>query len=221
MQLSIPKSNLKNYVYSLLRIHFPDGNNNNICDSIFDHALDRLEHCFKHINKKYYIENGNPIFNHLHSDHFSSFLWFLGNSSYLEFGNNILATKLSYLNKIMHGIDLYHTVNLPDIFLLVHPVGSVIGNARFQDYLVIYQNVTIGATTNVYPQLGHGVALFSRSSIIGDCTIGNNVIFGANSFIINTNITDDKCVVGSFPDIRIYPARTNIVSDYFNDGTLS
>ena len=45
-------------------------------------SLDRLEHCFKFINLKYYKENGQTVFNPLHSDHLASYLWFLADSHY-------------------------------------------------------------------------------------------------------------------------------------------
>ncbi len=32
---------------------------------------------------------------------------------------------------------------LPKIFVFYHAVGSVIGNADYSDYLVVFQNVTI------------------------------------------------------------------------------
>jgi len=59
----------------------------------------------------------------------------------------------------MHGIDLFYSVPMPDVFMLVHPVGTVIGKANFSNYLVVYQNCTIGADTDVYPNFGEGIVL--------------------------------------------------------------
>ena len=39
-----------------------------------------------------------------------------------------------------------------------------------------------------YPEFGKFIALSSNTSIIGDCKVGNNVLFGGNSFIINKHI---------------------------------
>ena len=37
--------------------------------------------------------------------------------------------KLFLLNKALHGCDIYYEVALPSVFLLVHPLGTVLGRA--------------------------------------------------------------------------------------------
>lgn len=132
----------------------------------------------------------------------ASFLWFLSSTVWRDDQNEELATRLSYLNKMMHGLDLFYSVPMPDVFLLVHPVGTVLGRASYSDYLVVYQNCTVGATADVYPTFGEGVALYSRSSVLGDCNVGSNVVFGANSLVIDTAVPDDTIVVGAHPAQR-------------------
>ena len=54
---------------------------------------------------------------------------------------------------------------MPDIFLLVHPPGSVIGNAEYSNFLTVYQNCTIDLSiaTTLFLEKGlffiHEVAL--------------------------------------------------------------
>jgi serine O-acetyltransferase len=91
---------------------------------------------------------------------------------------------------------------MPEIFLLVHPVGSVYGAASYGNYFVGYQNCTIGADGKEYPVLGEGVVCYSRTSIIGKCKVGNNVVMGANTFIINCEVDSDTLVLGSYPKNR-------------------
>ena len=69
----------------------------------------------------------------------AAFLWF----SILFFKKMAVKTyvRLSYLNKITH-LDLFYTVRMPEVFLLVHPVGSVIGRI-LQKFLAVYQNCTV------------------------------------------------------------------------------
>ena len=62
----------------------------------------------------------------------ATFLWFLGNTIWKETGDEDLPTRLFYINKIMHSLDLFYTVQMPDMFLLIHPVGTIIGRARLQ-----------------------------------------------------------------------------------------
>ena len=128
----------------------------------------------------------------------------------------MIPTKLFSLNKALHGLDLFYSVRMPEVFLLVHPVGTVIGNADYRDYLVVYQNCTIGSEGGHYPHLGEGVVLNSRVSVIGDCTIGDNVVFGANSFILSTQIPSDSIVVGQYPAHRILPAGRPVRARFFD-----
>jgi serine O-acetyltransferase len=157
-------------------------------------ALERIQRCFQGINNKYYNDSGDVYFNHLHSDHYCSFVYLLSNECYKS-ANTSVATKLFLLNKYLHGLDLYFSVNLPEIFMLVHPVGTVVGNASYGNKIVIYQNCTIGSVFKdgkyIYPTFGENMVLYSRVSVLGECSIGNNVIFGANTFVIKTGICSD------------------------------
>ena len=171
-------------------------------------AFKRLFNCFKGINNKYYGQGNEVNFDHLHSDHYCSFLYLACNAAYQDKAIN-LATKLFLLNKYLHGLDLYFSVLLPEVFMLVHPVGSVVGNAQYSNKIVIYQNCSIGSVVKdgnyTYPKFGENIVLYSRTSVIGQCTIGNNVIAGANSFIINSDIPDNCLVTGSSPNLVISP----------------
>jgi serine O-acetyltransferase len=179
-------------------------------------ACHRLERCFRSIKRKYYYENGDFFFSHLHSDHYASYLYFLSNCIYRRGQHPEIAQSIFLLNKMLNGLDLFCAVEMPEVFLLVHPVGSVVGNAVFNDYLVIYQNCTIGSSVSgVYPKFGHGSVLFAKSTVIGKCDIGDNVIFGANSFVIDSIIPPSKKVVGSFPNHRIITSVDIVSEKYF------
>lgn len=205
------------YVERLMANYFPDGVESP--HTLVDHvslALDRIEHCFSSIHRKYYNFNGEITFSHLNSDHMAAFLYLLGNTIWKQTGDTVVPTKLFYLNKVMNGLDLYFSVELPDIFLLVHPVGTVIGNAAYSDYLVVYQNCTIGSDAGIYPRLGPGVILYSRTSVVGNCEIGADVVFAAGSTVINANIAANSTVVGQFPNHRALPNDRSVRSRIFD-----
>jgi serine O-acetyltransferase len=159
---------------------------------------------------------GGVVFDHLNSDHMATFLFFLGNSIWKSGGETDLPVKLSYLNKILHGLDLFYSVEMPDVFLLVHPLGSVIGNAQYSDYLVVYQNCTVGAVDRDYPVFGEGVVLYSRSSVVGKCRVGDDVVFAANSAIVNTDIPSGTVVLGTFPNCRFTPNSISVRARRFD-----
>lgn len=195
---------------------FPDGKSNDKLSKYTTSSIERVEHCFKHIKSKYY-NNGIEInFNHLNSDHYSMFLYFVSNEAYKD-GNELYYQKCSMLNKILFSIDLYGHIDMPNIFLLVHPIGSIIGRADLSDYLVIYQGVTIGGVKkdNIihYPKIGKNVICYSNTSIIGNSIIGNNVILGAGTNLVNEVIENNKTVVREKSKLK---SKDNLITDFNN-----
>ena len=218
MRTTLSPLQLWDYIINLVRLHFPDNYHPDpLYFSFLGQALERLNYCFSHINKKYYRDGNEVIFDHLNGDHLACFLYFLSNSIWDETKDRELPTRLFYLNKIMHGIDLFYMVKMPKIFLLVHPVGTVLGNANYQDYLAVYQNVTVGADEDgIYPSFGEGTLLYAKSTVIGECKLGKNIVLGANSFILNTSIPDDMLVVGQYPHQRILKNSSSVIQRIFN-----
>lgn len=215
--LSIPETNLISLIKSQLSFQFPDQNEINI--KVLKHCIKngiyRIRKCFDPIVLKYYRQGNKSYFNHLHGDHYSMFLYFLCNEAYLA-RDEILASKLFLLNKSLFGIDAFYSIKLPEHFLFVHPMGTVVGNATFGDFLVLYQGVTIGSTiSGIYPSFSCSTILYSNSSIIGDCHISENFVLGANSSLINTNIPADKVVVGNYPNHSILENKNSFISSYF------
>lgn len=216
-KFSLPIDEFRGYVARLIHHHLPDETAPAAIDpAVFRRALDRAEHCFKHVQRKYYCADGQTLFDHLNGDHMAAFLYFLGNTVWRETGNEALAARLFYLNKIMHGLDLFYSVAMPDIFLLVHPLGTVLGNAKYSDFLVVYQNCTVGALTDTYPQFGAGTILYARSTVLGDCRCGADVVFAANSFIVDTDVPDRSVVLGQYPNHKLSPNHTPVRARCFD-----
>ena len=215
--LSIKISSLVSYITKQLNCYFPDDDIVDLDDveSIIYDVINRIELCFNTINLPYYRKDGNPYFNHLHGDHYSSFLYLLSRHAYLN-GMESLACKVFLLNKALFGIDAFYTIELPESFIFVHPIGTILGRAKYSNYFVVYQGVTIGANSEgTYPSFSEKTILFSNSSVIGNSYIGNNFIIGAKSSIIDSSIADNKIVVGNFPNHRILPNSSNHINKYF------
>ena len=218
LNLSLSSTDLHNYTTNLLDSYFPVPRGiGAIPLKSFTLSLERLEHCFSHIKKKYYYSDGVSLFDHLNGDHMCTYLWFLSNTIWNDTQDSTIPTALSYLNKVIHSVDLFYSVPMPDIFLLVHPVGSVFGSAKYSNYFVGYQNCTIGADKGAYPVLSSGVICYSRSSIIGSCSIGSNVVLAANSFVLNTDVPDSCIVSGYYPTNKFSPNLTMTTDRVFND----
>ncbi len=200
---------LSQYTKKQIESEFPD--NIYLSEQEWSHitekALLRLSKIFKHINNKYYSQNFENSFNYLHSDHYAMYIYLLSQEANLTLNNENYANRFFYFNKIKHSIDIYHKVKLPEIFLFVHPVGTVIGNGSFDNFLAIYQGVTVGGKVGEfkYPQIGKDVTLYANSTLIGDCKIGDHVIIGANTLLIEQEVPSGHLAIGQHPNNKILP----------------
>lgn len=200
MNLSLSVSELKEYVSKQLDNFFPDQYRFDgvDVDKALDMALQRMEYCFKHVSQPHYFKEGNVCFSHRHSDQYTAFLYFLSNSLWLESQNKPLCDKLFLLNRALNAVFVSYKCELPDIFIFDHAVGTVIGNAKYSDFLVIFQNVTVntGDDNGVWipPELGRGVFLGAGAKIIGNNKIGDFVSIGVNSCVFKIDVPDNSIV---------------------------
>lgn len=198
MDMTLTKAELKSYVGRQLNVYFPDRYlfSGSDIDIAFDLALERTEWCFKHISLSGYSKEGQSMFSHLHSDQYSQFLYYLSNSLWKQSQNKPICDKLIFLNKVLNGMFFSYKAKLPNIFLLGHPVGTIIGNAQYSDFLVIFQNVTINTDVdekgNPAPKIGRGVFLAAGTKIIGNKPIGDRSSIGVNTMIFNREIPSDS-----------------------------
>lgn len=179
-------------------------------------ALERLEHCFSHIRLKRFMQGRSAAFNHLHTDQYAMFLYWLGNTIYRRGGSQTLATKAYALNKALHGLDVFYEVELPEIFAFQHPVGTVLGRAKFSNYLFVYQRCSVGANVDgVYPTFGEGVVLYGGSAVLGRCAVGDNCWLSAGAQVKDTDLPANTVVFGQSPQLVIKLTRRRVVRDLF------
>ena len=202
MQLSLGKTELKNYVKNQLATFFPDGYTmeGKDVDIAFDLALERLENCFKCISFPAYCDNqGQTYFSHLHADQYGQFLYYFSNSLWKISENKVICDKLMYLNRVLNNFFFSYKGKLPDIFFLGHPVGTILGNAVYNDFLVVFQNVTINTSAdkcgNPAPVLGKGLFMGAGAKIIGNKRVGDRVSISVDTVVYDTEIADDKVVI--------------------------
>jgi len=216
MIFSLDREKIPNYVANQLNMFFPDGVSVLAAiESATPTVLSKLEASFSHVRSRYYQKEGFVYFNHLNTDHYASFLYLLSNAVYQK-GDELVAEKLFALNKALHSFDAFYAITLPEVFLLVHPVGTVLGNANYSNKLVVYQNVTVGSDVNgVYPTFSTGAVLYSGVTVIGDVQTGSNVVFGANTFAKGKHIESNSIVVGQYPQEAVKRGSPEVVDHYF------
>lgn len=167
-------------------------------------ALARAEKCFAATKNKYYRKNGEAWFNPYHSAQYCIFLYFLSNTLWRTRAG-LLCDKIYCLNKMLNALDLFYEVEMPDIFFTDHPVGSVIGRAKFASHFSFSQGCTVGNNKGVYPEIGKNVRMFSAARILGRCRIGDNVLVSSGCCIKDEDIPSGSLVFGCSPHLTIKP----------------
>jgi len=171
-------------------------------------VLKRVENCFGQSRNKYYWKDGEVFFSIYHSGQYCIFLYFLSRQVFLAYPEfRGLADKVYYLNKALNGLDLYYEVVMPDVFHLDHPVGSVMGRAKYGENFSFAQLCTVGNNKGVFPVIGNNVKMLSGSKLIGKSTVGNNVIVSANAYVKDADIPGNSLVFGSSPNLVIKERR--------------
>lgn len=193
MYVSLEQKQLEKYIEKQLDVYLPDGYlvDEQILSLGIGRALERCEACFEHILlPNYRNAKKEAFFSHLHMDQYATFLYFLGNSIWTQTQEKILCDKILNLNRILNGFFISYKCDMPNVFVFAHPVGSIIGNARYSDGLYISQNVTINTDENL--EIGRGCFLGVGAKIIGGQRIGDRCSFGTDVVIYNQQISDDS-----------------------------
>lgn len=170
-------------------------------------ALERCSSCFSECCIKRYHNGENTFFNPVNSSQYTVYLYYLSNTLFKEYNNIELAERVYYLNKIMNGVDIFYEVELPNVMFFEHPVGTVLGRAKYKDKLVVYQNCTVGGNNMKYPEIGENVAILSYACILGKSKIGDNCIIASHTYIKDEDIPDNSMVFGSSPNLIIKPVK--------------
>lgn len=188
-----------------------------IVSTFLDSAIAVCEENFLHAPNKYctVLEGGEKkaLFNPYNTVQYMVFLYSLAHLIYKQEGGLPVCDKLYCLNKMLNGVDLFYAIELPEHFYAEHPLGSVMGRAKYGDGFVFYQGCTVGGTVDkntngiVYPILGDDVWMFANTSILGNCRIGNHVRIGAGAIVKNQNVPDDSLVFGQSPNLIIKSLR--------------
>lgn len=217
MEISLSKSRITKYLKNQLEYNFPDEDNLDRLDVIVSEALTRVEYCFEHSIYPLNWRGNQCYFNHLNADQYVIFLYFASNIAFQEFGNIELASKLFYLNKIMHSFHCMYDTKLPDIFLVIHGIGAVLGKANYGDYFVVTQGCTVGSNTrSEKPCLGKYVIMYPGSSVIGNTILGDNTCIANGSFVNDERIDCNSLVIGKSPNLVIKPNRYDRLSNFYH-----
>ncbi|MBF0676237.1 hypothetical protein [Pseudomonas sp.] len=206
------RAGLLDYLCRQLENHFPDGCDVRAeIDCHLDEAVFRIGRCISR------VRIWNPkVFDYLHSSQYAIFLYYLANSIWRNDGDVRVCTKIFYLNKALNGIDMFYEIQMPEVFFIGHSVGIVLAKATYGEFLVLYQNSTVGKNHGVAPVIGEGVILYPNTAVIGGCEVGGRSFVSQGVSVINSN-TPGNCYVfqGQNGKLITKPATKDILADFF------
>ncbi|WP_296876943.1 serine O-acetyltransferase EpsC [Thomasclavelia sp.] len=114
----------------------------------------------------------------------------------------LLARLLSQLARFFTGIEIHPGATIGKRLFIDHGMGVVIGETTIiGDDCVLYQGVTLGGVgtgehkVKRHPTLLNNVMVSAGAKVIGDVTIGNNTILGAQTVVLK-DVPDNCTVVG-------------------------
>lgn len=169
-------------------------------------ALHALKENYVGLPNRRYYDKGQVVFSPYVSVQWMNFLYRLSHALYLN-KMILAANQVYYLNKVLHSNDWFYEIELPTHFLCEHPLGSVLGRAKYGDYFFVYQGTTVGGNRKGgaihYPTIGNNVMLYANATVLGDTHIGNNVIISSGSYLINEEIPDNCIVFGKSPNLIV------------------
>lgn len=226
MILSMATDELLEYISRQADLFFPDNTSFRGKDVLsgFSLGLERLENCIKTITLPgYHNDKGETTFSHMHADQYAQLLYFFGNSLWGLSQNAPVCNKLLAMNKMLHSLFLSYKCKMPDHFVLGHPIGTILGNADYGDFLVVFQGVTVNTDQDAdgrpAPHLGKGLFLGAHSKIIGNQTIGDRVSMSVGTLLYGKDVPDDSVVLlndDGKTEIRKRKKKQCMAQNYFN-----
>lgn len=207
MRTSLAPRALAVYVAGQCNAFFPDGTPVAVDDLLaqWDAVLARVERCFAAIALKHFCDGGEAVHNHLHGDQHAMLLYLAGHTLWRAGAPPALCSKLFLLNKALHGIDAFYEIELPERFLFVHPLGTVLGRGRYGDRFCVYQRCGIGSNHDVYPELGAGVTLRPGAAVLGRCRVGDGSTIAAESLLLDRDLPSGSLYIGNPRDCTVRP----------------
>ena len=155
-------------------------------------------------------------FNVLQSSQHCIYLYYLSNTIWARSGESAAATRLFLMNKALNGIDLFYEIAMPEVFYIGHSVGIVLAKATYGNYLVLYQNSTVGRHKDQIPVLGDRVVLYPNTAVIGRSVVASDSVVSQGVSVVNKQV---PAGVIAFPgpagELSFRPRPDDFLQDYF------
>lgn len=180
-------------------------------DGHLDEALERMHRCINACAPWRADE-----FNVLQSSQHCIFLYYLSNTIWRRSGDTAAATRLFLMNKAFNGIDLFYEIAMPEVFYIGHSVGIVLAKATYGNYLVLYQNSTVGRHKDQIPVIGDRVVLYPNTAVIGRSVIGDDAVLSQGVSAVNKTVPPGVIAFrAGGSDLAFQPRPDDLLKEYF------
>lgn len=180
-------------------------------DAHFDEALERLHRCINACAPWRPDE-----FNVLQSSQHTIFLYYLANTIWRRSGDTAAPTRLFLMNKALNGIDLFYEIAMPEVFYIGHSVGIVLAKATYGNFLVLYQNSTVGRHKADIPVLGDRVVLYPNTAVIGRASVGSDSVVSQGVSVVNRQVPGGVIAfTGADGKLAFTPRPNDFLEQYF------
>ena len=154
-------------------------------------------------------------FNHRHSMQYATYLYLLGNEAWRQGARTEFSERLFCLNRALHGLDLFYALALPEIFLVSHGVGLVLGAVTYGNRLMLSQNVTVGRVGDARPIIGSNVVFYPGAVVSGRSVVGDGCVIAANTVVHNLNMPADTVATMGADGPVLRPRSRDFIGLYF------
>lgn len=180
-------------------------------DAHLDEALERLHRCINACAPWRLDE-----FNVLQSSQHTIYLYLLGNTIWKRSGETEAPTRLFLMNKAFNGIDLFYEIAMPEVFYIGHSVGIVLAKATYGNYLVLYQNSTVGRHKDQIPVLGERVVLYPNTAVIGRSVVEDDAVVSQGVSVVNKRVPKGSIAfAGALGELAFRPRPDDLIGEYF------
>ena len=104
---------------------------------------------------------------------------------------------------------------MPEHFFIGHSVGIVLAKAKYGDYLVLYQNSTVGKSRGISPEIHDHVVMYPNTAVIGKSIISKGSIISQGTSVINQVTQKNKIVYQGTDKELVYKVPQGSIIDYF------
>ena len=208
------RASLLSYIVAQCAAVIPDGNEasfRGVVDVHLDAALERLHRCINACAPWRPDE-----FNVLQSSQHTIFLYYLANTIWKQSGDTEAPTRLFLMNKAFNGIDLFYEIAMPEVFYIGHSVGIVLAKATYGNYLVLYQNSTVGRHKADIPVLGDRVVLYPNTAVIGRSIVEDDAVLSQGVSVVNKHVPRGSIAFAGAPgELSFRPRPDDLIAEYF------